>query len=90
MVGLGEVGGAIAAILDRNETVLRHDLEPLEIEASIRVLHLCIPFQSHIQFEGAALRYIERFKPELTDYSQHCTARNDALNRDQKRLRTRL
>jgi len=66
VVGLGEVGGAIAAILDRNETVLRHDLEPLEIEASIGVLHLCIPFQSHIQFESAALRYIERFKPELT------------------------
>jgi UDP-N-acetyl-D-mannosaminuronate dehydrogenase len=66
VVGLGEVGSAIAALLDRNETVLRHDLEPLEIKASIGVLHLCIPFLSHIQFESAALRYIERFKPNLT------------------------
>lgn len=66
VVGLGEVGGAIAAILDRNETVLRHDLEPREIKASIGVLHLCIPFQSHVQFESAALRYIERFQPDLT------------------------
>jgi UDP-N-acetyl-D-mannosaminuronate dehydrogenase len=66
VVGLGEVGGAIAAILDRNETVLRHDLEPLEIDAPIGVLHLCIPFQSHNQFESAALRYLERFKPHLT------------------------
>jgi UDP-N-acetyl-D-mannosaminuronate dehydrogenase len=66
VVGLGEVGGAIAAILDRNETVLRHDLEPVEIKAAIGVLHLCIPFQSHLQFQHAALLYIERFKPELT------------------------
>src|SRR6202035_5046806 len=66
VVGLGEVGGAIAAILDRNETVLRHDLEPVEIKTSIGILHLCIPFQSHLQFQNAALLYIEQFKPELT------------------------
>jgi UDP-glucose 6-dehydrogenase len=66
VVGLGEVGGAIAAILDRNEAVLRHDLEPLEIKASIGVLHICIPFKSHVQFQDAALLYIEQFKPALT------------------------
>ena len=66
VVGLGEVGGAIAAILDRHETVLRQDLEPVEIKASIGVMHLCIPFQSQSQFQSAALRYLERFKPELT------------------------
>lgn len=66
VVGLGEVGGAIAAILDRNETVLRHDLEPLEIKASIGVMHLCIPFEAPLPFQSTALRYLERFNPELT------------------------
>lgn len=53
MVGLGEVGGAIAAILDRKETVLRHDLERVEISASVGVMHLCIPFKSRFQSETA-------------------------------------
>jgi UDP-N-acetyl-D-mannosaminuronate dehydrogenase len=66
VVGLGEVGAAIAAILDRTETVLRHDLERSEIAASIGVMHLCIPFRSSVQFETAALEYIGRFRPALT------------------------
>jgi homoserine dehydrogenase len=37
VVGLGEVGGAIAAILERNETILRHDIEPVEIREPIGV-----------------------------------------------------
>src|SRR5579859_5224537 len=66
VVGLGEVGGAIAAILERKETVLRHDIEPVEIKEPIGVMHLCIPFQSQIQFQNAALLYIETFRPRLT------------------------
>jgi UDP-N-acetyl-D-mannosaminuronate dehydrogenase len=66
VVGLGEVGAAIAAILDRKETVLRHDLERVEISASVGVMHLCIPFKSSVQFETAALEYIARFRPSLT------------------------
>jgi UDP-N-acetyl-D-mannosaminuronate dehydrogenase len=66
VVGLGEVGGAIAAILERNETILRHDIEPVEIREPIGVMHLCIPFQSQIQFQNAALLYTRRFRPKLT------------------------
>jgi UDP-glucose 6-dehydrogenase len=66
VVGLGEVGGAVATILDRTETVLRHDIERVEISAPIEVMHFCIPFQSHIQFHNAALAYIRRFTPALT------------------------
>src|SRR5579863_5540590 len=66
VVGLGEVGGAIAAILDRRGTVLRHDIERVEISASIGVMHLCIPFLSSTQFETSALEYIGRFRPSLT------------------------
>ena len=66
VVGLGEVGAALAAILDRTEPVLRHDLERVKIADPIGTMHLCIPFQSPHQFETVALGYIERFQPELT------------------------
>jgi UDP-N-acetyl-D-mannosaminuronate dehydrogenase len=66
VVGLGEVGGALAAVLDRKETVLRHDLDRVKIEEPIGTMHLCIPFQSPHQFETVALGYISRFKPALT------------------------
>lgn len=66
VVGLGEVGAALAAVLDRNETVLRHDLDRVKIEEPIATMHLCIPFQSAHQFETVALGYISRFKPALT------------------------
>jgi len=66
VVGLGEVGGAIAAIVERTETVLRHDLDRVEIAASVGVMHLCIPFKSSAQFETSAIEYIKRFKPALT------------------------
>ena len=66
VVGLGEVGGALAAVLDRKETVLRHDLDRVKIEEPIGTMHLCIPFQSPRQFETVALGYISRFKPALT------------------------
>jgi len=66
VVGLGEVGGALAAVLDRKETVLRHDLDRVKIEEPIGTMHLCIPFQSPHQFETVALGYISRFTPALT------------------------
>ena len=67
MVGLGEVGGALAQVLERtNPGVLRHDLEPREFSDPVGVMHICIPYQSHQQFEAATLEYITRFQPELT------------------------
>jgi UDP-N-acetyl-D-mannosaminuronate dehydrogenase len=66
VVGLGEVGAALAAILDRKETVLRHDLDRVKIEEPIGTMHLCIPFQSPHQFETVALGYMSRFTPALT------------------------
>jgi UDP-N-acetyl-D-mannosaminuronate dehydrogenase len=66
VVGIGEVGAALAAILDRNETVLRHDLDRVKISEPVGTMHLCIPFQSGHQFETVALGYIERFQPSLT------------------------
>jgi UDP-N-acetyl-D-mannosaminuronate dehydrogenase len=66
VVGLGEVGGALATVLDRRRKVLRLDVAPVEIEEPIDVMHICYPYQSREQFETAALGYIERFAPALT------------------------
>jgi UDP-N-acetyl-D-mannosaminuronate dehydrogenase len=66
VVGIGEVGGALAAVLDRKESVLRHDLDRVKIEDPIGTMHICIPFQTPHQFETVALGYISRFQPALT------------------------
>jgi UDP-N-acetyl-D-mannosaminuronate dehydrogenase len=67
VVGVGEVGGALAQVLERTDPgVLRHDLEPCEFSDPVGVMHICIPYQSRQQFEAPTLEYIMRFKPELT------------------------
>jgi len=66
VVGIGEVGGALAEVLESRGPVLKHDLEKVEFDGPIGVMHLCIPFSSRDQFERAALQYIERFRPALT------------------------
>jgi hypothetical protein len=66
VIGVGEVGGALAQVLERKQAVLRHDIEPQDFAEPIGVMHICIPFKTPAQFEPAALSYIERFKPDLT------------------------
>jgi hypothetical protein len=65
VIGLGEVGGALAQVLERSQRILRHDIEPVKIEEPIGVAHLCFPFQSRDQFEQIAIGYLERFRPKL-------------------------
>jgi UDP-N-acetyl-D-mannosaminuronate dehydrogenase len=67
VVGLGEVGGALAEVLERTQPgLLRHDLERRDFADAIAVMHICIPYQSRHQFESATLEYIKRFQPHLT------------------------
>lgn len=66
VVGLGEVGGALAQVLESAGPVLRHDFERRDFDEPIGLMHLCFPFDSSQRFEEIALSYIERFKPDLT------------------------
>ena len=66
IVGLGEVGAALAEVIERQSPVLRHDIEPREFDVAIGVMHVCIPFISSTQFETAVAGYVERFDPALT------------------------
>lgn len=66
IVGVGEVGGALAQVLETRHRVARLDLKPVAIEGKVEVMHLCYPFTSSNQFESAARNYIRRFEPQLT------------------------
>jgi UDP-N-acetyl-D-mannosaminuronate dehydrogenase len=66
VVGLGEVGGALAEVLEQTHPVLKHDIERREFNDPIGVMHICIPFTSRAQFEPLAIEYVRRFNPELT------------------------
>ncbi len=65
VIGLGEVGGALAQVLERSQRVLKHDIEPVEIDEEIGVAHLCFPFHSSDQYESTAIEYLRRFSPRL-------------------------
>jgi len=66
VVGLGEVGSALAQVLKRAGRILEHDIERCEFDQPVSVMHICIPFTRQPDFVATALSYIERFKPELT------------------------
>ncbi len=65
VVGMGEVGGALADVLEKRGTVLRHDIEPREFEQPVEVMHICFPFRG-ADFVDTACEYIRRFAPRLT------------------------
>jgi UDP-glucose/GDP-mannose dehydrogenase family, central domain len=66
VVGLGEVGSALARVLERRGPILRLDIEPRDLNDAIDVMHICIPFREGEQFERTVCEYIERFRPTLT------------------------
>ena len=66
VVGLGEVGSALAQVLKRAGRILEHDIERRDFDERVGVMHLCFPFTRQPDFVATALSYIERFKPELT------------------------
>lgn len=66
VVGVGEVGGALAKVLERAYPLARADLKPVAIDEPVAVMHICFPFTSRRQFESAVRGYVRRFKPQLT------------------------
>lgn len=66
IVGMGEVGTALAEVIERRRPVLRHDVEPRSFGQSIEVMHICIPYREAEEFESAVCGYINRFRPQLT------------------------
>src|SRR5215471_6799854 len=66
VIGLGEVGNPLSAILSRHYHVIGIDItRPAEPIEHADVMHICYPFDIH-DFTGETVRYITRFKPALT------------------------
>lgn len=65
VVGLGEVGKPLFELLSEHYETAGIDISPVEQIDSTEVLHICYPFEIR-DFVGETVRYIERYKPELT------------------------
>src|SRR5256885_739647 len=66
VVGLGEVGKPLMAILVQHYQVVGIDVAPpVEPIGEIDVMHICYPFEVG-DFVGETAKYIERFNPALT------------------------
>ena len=66
VVGLGEVGKPLLAILSQYYRALGVDtVPPAEQIGRVDTMHICYPFQIH-DFVCETVRYIDRFKPALT------------------------
>jgi hypothetical protein len=66
VIGVGEVGGALAQVLERSMPVLRLDLAPAQVDGPIGVMHICFPFVQPDGFKHAVTEYVKRFHPALT------------------------
>ena len=65
IVGLGEVGKPLFQLMSRYHDTLGVDISPVSHDGAVDVLHVCFPFEVK-DFVGESVRYIERYKPQLT------------------------
>ncbi len=65
VLGMGEVGQPLFRILSRRFPCVSVDIDPVELQASCSVLHICYPFQIE-DFVGTTVRYITKYRPALT------------------------
>lgn len=65
VLGLGEIGKPLMAILKEHYDVLGIDIEPVEFDGKCDVMHVCFPFQVP-DFVGQCVAYINKYKPALT------------------------
>jgi UDP-N-acetyl-D-mannosaminuronate dehydrogenase len=66
VVGLGEVGQPLWHVLKRDDPdTLGIDIEPVFIDASIGIMHICFPFSDRAQFHAAVIHYAQKYTPEV-------------------------
>ena len=65
VVGLGEVGEPLLAILRQTYDCVGVDIEPVCVTQPCSFLHICFPYQI-ADFVGAALGYIAKYRPQFT------------------------
>jgi UDP-N-acetyl-D-mannosaminuronate dehydrogenase len=65
IVGLGEVGGPLLALLSAAYPCTGRDLEPVAVEGPVEVMHVCYPYVDE-GFVAATVAYIREYAPTLT------------------------
>jgi UDP-N-acetyl-D-mannosaminuronate dehydrogenase len=66
VAGLGEVGRPLLQLVSKYRRAVGVDIAPLAEEVGdVEILHICYPFEIP-DFVGESVRYIERFRPQLT------------------------
>jgi UDP-N-acetyl-D-mannosaminuronate dehydrogenase len=64
VAGMGEIGRPLLNILSRSFDCIGIDIDPVEIEPPVGVLHICYPYQIP-RYVRTTADYIRRFQPEL-------------------------
>jgi UDP-N-acetyl-D-mannosaminuronate dehydrogenase len=66
VVGLGEVGKPLFTILNEQEpTAIGIDINPVPVDQSVGILHICFPFINTAQFKSAVEGYAIKFSPSV-------------------------
>ena len=65
VVGLGEIGNPILSILSNKYLTVGRDIEAVDMNGVIDVLHICYPFEID-DFVGTTVSYIQEYDPQLT------------------------
>lgn len=64
VVGVGEVGGPLADLLETKRTVVRLDAEPADVEEKVSTMHVCFPYDD--SFPDSVVGLITKHNPKLT------------------------
>jgi UDP-N-acetyl-D-mannosaminuronate dehydrogenase len=65
VVGMGEIGKPLHAVLSRTYRCLGVDIEPVSVDLDCSVLHICYPYQIK-DFVNTTVSYIEKYRPQMT------------------------
>lgn len=66
VIGLGEVGKPLCTILQKHDpSVIGVDIEPVQVNRPVGILHVCFPFKEAAQFEAAVVEYARKYRPAI-------------------------
>jgi len=66
VVGLGEVGGPLLELIRPRHEAYGVDIKPVENLPQCEIMHICFPYLDGDKFAAEVVRYIQKFKPQLT------------------------
>ena len=64
VIGLGEVGRPLLAVLRRVHRAEGIDLPPRDVDGSVEMMHVCYPVEID-DFVGVTTAYVKRYRPEI-------------------------